>query len=269
MGFFLWEMQKVCQGGEQVHKKEKPLPPPIRCRSFGFFIPNATGPLPMFKRYAITIVLTLFLAMPSTAGDTPDFDATKKLAEQGYILAQFSLGLMYANGEGVPQNDKEAVKWFTKAAEQGEATAQFNLGLMYAKGQGVPQNDKEAVKWYTKAAEQGDATAQSNLGFMYTKGRGVPQNDKEAVKWFTKAAEQGDAMAQYNLGLAYAKGQGVPQNYEQAYIWLSLSAAQSPASEDAAKFRDMMAKTLSPERLNTAQQRAAEVQRIVKKLSQP
>ncbi len=188
----------------------------------------------MFKRYAITIVLTLFLAMPSTAGDTPDFDATKKLAEQGYILAQFSLGLMYANGEGVPQNDKEAVKWFTKAAEQGEATAQFNLGLMYAKGQGVPQNDKEAVKWYTKAAEQGHA------------------------------------MAQFNLGLMYAKGQGVPQNYEQAYIWLSLAAAQSPAPKNAQTARDAAVTLLTPERLNVAQQSAAELQkRIAEKPSQP
>ena len=59
---------------------------------------------------------------------------------------------MYDNGEGVPENDKTAVKWLTKAAEQGYVDAQYNLGLMYDNGEGVPENDKTAVKWYTLAA---------------------------------------------------------------------------------------------------------------------
>ena len=56
-------------------------------------------------------------------------------------------------------------------------SAQFNLGLMYDKGEGVPQDDAEAVRWYRLAAEQGHAEAQANLGWMYDAGRGVPQDD--------------------------------------------------------------------------------------------
>ena len=53
----------------------------------------------------------------------------------------------------------------TKAkAEAGDAKAQFNLGYMYAKGQGVEKDFKEAVKWFQKAADQGYAHAQDNLG---------------------------------------------------------------------------------------------------------
>ena len=55
----------------------------------------------------------------------------------------------------------EAVKWYRHAAEQGDADAQFNLGKMYAEGQGVPQADTEALKWYRRAADQGNADAQS------------------------------------------------------------------------------------------------------------
>ena len=77
-----------------------------------------------------------------------------------------------------------------KAADQGKAEAQFYLGVMYAKGQGVPQDDAEAAKWYRKAAEQGYADAQDNLGIMYAKGQGVPQDDAEAAKWWRKAADQ-------------------------------------------------------------------------------
>ena len=45
---------------------------------------------------------------------------------------------MYANGEGVPEDDAEAVRWYRLAAEQGLASAQLNLRFMYANGEGVP-----------------------------------------------------------------------------------------------------------------------------------
>jgi len=51
------------------------------------------------------------------------------------------------------------------------AGAQNNLGSMYLTGQGVPQDDAEAVKWYRLAAEQGDAAGQVGLGVMYANGR--------------------------------------------------------------------------------------------------
>ncbi len=80
------------------------------------------------------------------------------------------------------------MKWFHKAADQGNAGAQNNLGLMYANGQGVPQDYAEAVRWYRKAAEQGYASAQTNLGVMYSKGQGVPQDYAQAHKWYNLAA---------------------------------------------------------------------------------
>ena len=52
---------------------------------------------------------------------------------------------MYEKGRGFPEDDKEAVKWYKLAAEQRNASAQYNLGLMYAEGEGVPQDYKTAV----------------------------------------------------------------------------------------------------------------------------
>ena len=37
-----------------------------------------------------------------------------------YVTAQYNLGVFYANGEGVEQDFKEAVKWYQKAADQGD-----------------------------------------------------------------------------------------------------------------------------------------------------
>ena len=153
-----------------------------------------------------------------------------KAAQQGDTSAQFNLGVMYANGRGVPQDHREAVKWFRLAAEQGHALAQNNLGVMYEEGRGVPQDHREAVKWYRLAAEQGHARAQNNLGVMYEEGRGVPQDHREAVKWYRLAAEQGYALAQFNLGLIYANGQGVPQDHREAIKWYRLAAEQGHAS---------------------------------------
>ena len=112
-----------------------------------------------------------------------------------------------------------AFKLWLPLAEQGNASVQFNLGVMYENGQGVKQDDFEAVKWYRKAAEQGDAEAQTNLGAMYSNGRGVKQDYAESVKWVTKAAENGSAAGQFKLGAAYLLGLSVQKDRTLAKEW--------------------------------------------------
>ena len=154
-----------------------------------------------------------------------------------------------------------AFKLWKPLADQGNALAQFNLGVMYDEGQGVPQDDAEAVKWYRKAADQGNALAQFNLGVMYGTGQGVPQDYAEAVKWYRKAADQGLAQAQFNLGLMYSKGQGVPQDYVEAHKWYNLSAARATEKETrdmATKTRDIVAAYMTPAQVAEAQKLARE-----------
>jgi TPR repeat protein len=92
-----------------------------------------------------------------------------------------------------------AVGLLRPLADQGNTTAQANLGVLYANGQGVPQDYAQAVMWYHKAADHGDADAQANLGFMYFKGLGVPQDRAQAILWYRRAADQGNARAQHDL----------------------------------------------------------------------
>ena len=103
-------------------------------------------------------VFSTILLLFSSALQALDFTSTKKLAEQGDARAQYNLGVKYDNGEGVIEDDKLAVEWYTKAAMQGYARAQYNLGVKYDNGEGVIKDDKVAVEWYTKAAMQGYAT---------------------------------------------------------------------------------------------------------------
>ncbi len=83
-----------------------------------------------------------------------------------------------------------ALRELRPLAEQGNADAQFSVGLSYDKGQGVPQDYAEAVKWVRKAAEQGNAGAQNDLGVMYSNGQGVSQDYVQAHIWFNLAASK-------------------------------------------------------------------------------
>ena len=121
------------------------------------------------------------------------------LAKQGNPVAQAAVGMMYADGNGVPRDYKEAVKWLRLAADQGNSGAQTNLAVMYSKGVGVPQDYKEAEKWLRLAAENGYAGAQASLGMMYLDGQGVLQDYREAERWLRLAAAQGSAPAQTAL----------------------------------------------------------------------
>ena len=76
----------------------------------------------------------------------------------------------------------------SSSGEQGDADAQFDLGMAYAFGQGVTQDDSEAAKWLRLAAEQGVPDAQADVGMGFAFGLGVPQDLSEAVKWLSLAA---------------------------------------------------------------------------------
>ncbi|MDG1302395.1 MAG: tetratricopeptide repeat protein, partial [Opitutae bacterium] len=73
------------------------------------------------------------------------------------------------HGNGIPEDDAEAVRWYRKAAEQGNAQAQYNLGRMYANGNGVPEDNVMAYLWWNLAAAQGIESAKKNKGILSKK----------------------------------------------------------------------------------------------------
>ena len=170
-----------------------------------------------------------------------------------FLLLAFSCLAMFQPGCSKVQD----IDQLRQAAEQGDAEAQNKLGAMYANGERVPEDAREAVKWFRKAAEQGFASAQYNLGLMYDNGEGVPEDDREAAKWLRKAAEQGDASAQYNLGVMYANGEGVPEDYVKAYAWINLAAAQG--QKDVVKSKDRLRPKMTSAQVAKAQELSGEL----------
>ncbi|KAF9340441.1 hypothetical protein BGZ91_002002 [Linnemannia elongata] len=119
----------------------------------------------------------------------------RKAASQGHIDARQG---------GIHKNYSKAMNQFQKAAAEGHREAQFHIGIMHANGLGVPQDDEKAVLWFYKAAEQCHAEAQSCLAVLFFKGRGVVQDHEEALCWFLKAASQGHIPSMFNLGIIYS-----------------------------------------------------------------
>ena len=136
--------------------------------------------------------------------------------DNGNVRAQYQLGLMYSQGQGVERNYAEAADWYRKAADQRDAESQRRLAGMFEAGNGVEQSYAEAEKWYQKAADQGSKEAQYSLGLIYAYGKGGVQSNTEAFRWFHKAAEQGYPPALYRLGSMYEYGTGISQNDEAA-----------------------------------------------------
>ena len=108
----------------------------------------------------MTVIIVVCCAVPALS-------ATKKKSRkqpQGKAQieeaqAQVKRGIAYYE-QG---NYSEAMKWWRKAAEQGDPDAQYNLGLMYDNGNGVQRNYAEALRWLRMAAKQGFADAQTAL----------------------------------------------------------------------------------------------------------
>ena len=142
-------------------------------------------------------------------------------------------------------------------AEAGDAEAQLQMGMRYATGDGVVQNDKEAAKWFERAAKQGLAEAQYEYGLALLNGRGVVQDYQAAFKWIEKPALRGHAKAQFSLGELYRYGTGTPIDKPRAYLWFNLAAAQGV--DTAAKARDSLVWQLKPEQLAAMQEEARRI----------
>eukprot|EP00729_Bicosta_minor_P014714 gene14714-17889_t len=140
------------------------------------------------------------------------------------------------HGQGVAQNDIEAVKWWTLAAELGHVFAQNNLGTVALSGIGMIKSVSKAVEWFEMAAEQGHSSSQANLGMLYKGGDsgepGIPSDNVKAAKYLRLASAQGSAMAQYNLATMLHNGStsapdGSNQSAaEEAIKWQTLAAEQ-------------------------------------------
>lgn len=154
-------------------------------------------------------------------------------AKRGKPEAMYLLGKMYAEGQGVGQDDAQAFTWFQKAADANNGAAQGMLGMFYAQGRGTARDNAKSLEWARRAADNGDALSQYMMGMRSLDGLGMPRDPEGAFTWFGSAAEQNYAMAQYALGVLMGFGPKAQGNGAEARElrtegakWLMLAVRQ-------------------------------------------
>jgi uncharacterized protein len=162
--------------------------------------------------------------------------ALEYAADQGMPAAQWKLGQMYADGDGVPQDALRAFKYFSDIANShpdetpGTPQAHFVANAFVALGRyyltGIPNtsikaNPARAHEMLNYAATYfGDADAQYEMGRLYLDG--TPSDPHEAARWFQLAANKGHCRAEAVLGDILFKGQFVPRQAARGLMWLTL-----------------------------------------------
>ena len=189
------------------------------------------------------------------------FNRRIKEARIGDREAQYAVGLMYAQGEGVELNVEQALKWISAAAEKQHPGAQYLLANAYASGAGAPKSEQKALLWFLRAAEAGYDKAWLKLGKFFESSHsdlsqqcysnaadqglalaqyklaeraGKQSDPTNALVGYRRAAAQGVPAAQFALGKIYEQGLGVDLDVNQAGVWFRKAAAQGhPAAQMA------------------------------------
>jgi TPR repeat protein len=160
-------------------------------------------------------------------------------AENGHTLAQWKLGRMYAEGEGVAHNDLKAFEYFRRIAD-GHAEdnpdvpqSRFVANAFVALGQyyldGIPKTpvkadpDRAREMFAYAASYFRDPDAQYYLGKLYLSGTGAPQDARTAARWFGLSAQKGQCSAQAMLGAMLFAGDHVPRQAARGLMWLTLA----------------------------------------------
>jgi TPR repeat protein len=124
----------------------------------------------------------IFPAQPQSLADL------RNRADHGDVEAQWQMAVRYHNGEGVPQDDAQAMLWFQLAAEQGNVDAQSHLGAYYWAGRGVPVDLSKAYMWSEIAVAGGDESSKSRLeglAFQMTRAQ-MSDARQQAEAWINQ-----------------------------------------------------------------------------------
>jgi TPR repeat protein len=170
-------------------------------------------------------------------------------AENGHTLAQWKLGRMYADGEGVAQNDLKAFEYFRRIADSHAednpdtpqarfvANAFVALGHYYLDGipkTKVARDPERAREMFAYAASYfRDPDAQYYLARLYLDGTGAPQDQRQAARWFGLSAQKGQCQAQAMLGAMLFAGDHVPRQAARGLMWLTLAKDSARTSDQA------------------------------------
>jgi TPR repeat protein len=183
-------------------------------------------------------------AVPTPTPDT-SLTSLQYAAEGGHPIAQWKLGRMYANGDGVTQDDLRAFEYFSRIANAHAedspsapqsavvANAFVALGRYYLSGipnSTIKSDPERAREMFSYAASYfGNADAQYDLARLYLRGVGTSRDDfRYGARWLGLAAQKGQHEAQALLGQMLFNGDQLPRQAARGLMWLTLARDGAP-----------------------------------------
>lgn len=127
-----------------------------------------------------------------------------------------NLGIMFANGTGVPRDTGKAATLFQGACNAGVAAGCDHFGLALLTGQGIQTDQPRAADTFKKGCDLKNAEACNRLALMAERAQGGPKDPVKAVSFFQKSCDLGDAFGCGNLAIHLADGEGVPKDPARA-----------------------------------------------------
>jgi serine/threonine-protein kinase len=148
-------------------------------------------------------------------------------AEEADLQAVWLMAQRYEAGLGTDANPGRAAGFYLLAATLGNRAAWPIVAERYAAGNGFKQNDEAAFGWWRRAADSmGHLPSMTRVAEAYSRGRGVKKDELLAQSWYFRAAEKGEPEAEYQVGMMHIKGKGVAKNPFAARGWLEKAAAR-------------------------------------------
>jgi exopolysaccharide production negative regulator len=186
-------------------------------------------------------------AIPPSPADTT-LTSLQYAAEGGHPVAQWKLGRMYADGDGVAQSDLLAFDYFSRIANAHAedspsapqaaivANAFVALGRYYLNGipnSKVKSDPERAREMFSYAASYfGNADAQYDLARLYLRGVGSSREDfRYGARWLGLAAQKGQHQAQAMLGQMLFNGEQLPRQAARGLMWLTLARDSAAPDE--------------------------------------
>jgi uncharacterized protein len=202
--------------------------------------PSASEPaIPVVSAQTGSAAAALKKVVPPTTAET-SLTSLQYAAEGGHPVAQWKLGRMYANGDGVTQDDVRAFEYFSRIANAHAedspsapqaaivANAFVALGRYYLNGipnSKIKADTERAREMFSYAASYfGNADAQYDLARLYLKTPDASRDDfRYGARWLGLAAQKGQHQAQALLGQMLFNGDRLPRQAARGLMLLTLA----------------------------------------------
>jgi serine/threonine-protein kinase len=212
---------------------DRPVAAPSTCRS-AFDSADWTTAFPLCRAAADSsiparrMVGIMYAEGKGVAEDQRQASAfLRDAAEEADLQAVWLMAQRYEAGLGTDANPDRAAGFYLLAATLGKREAWPIVAERYAAGNGFKRNDEAAFVWWRRAADSlGHLPSMTRVAEAYSRGRGVKKDELLAQSWYFRAAEKGEPEAEYQVGMMHIRGKGVAKNPFTARGWLEKAAAR-------------------------------------------